>query len=220
MEDIRIVDDWHVLGLSATGSRTLELNDVLVPAYRTVAVADLSRGDPPGRYVHPDYALLRAPRGAFATFSQSPVAVALGHRAVEHAVGALANRVTRVWTKAAESEVVQMHLAESAAEIDAATLILDHSRKRSMDRLTSGDPFSSDDVLRPRRDVALALRLVRVAVDRLCRLSGGQWIYDSSPLQTILRDALATSAHLTANFEAAMVPWARMRLGLDSGNPQ
>lgn len=70
----------------------------------------------------------------------------------------------------------------------------------------------------PRRDITYALRQVRVAVDRLCRLTGGQRVYDSSPMQAISRDVLATSAHLTANVEAAMIPWARMKLELDSSS--
>ena len=118
MKDITIIDDWHVLGLAATGSRTLELSDVFVPQHRTVPIADLMKGDPPGRRVHPDYPLLRAPRGVFALFSQSPVAVSLGKRAVDEIVAILDDRVTRVWTKAAESEAVQIQLAESAAEVD------------------------------------------------------------------------------------------------------
>ena len=49
MADIEIVDDWHVLGLRGTGSKTLRLTDVFVPAHRTELLGDLLSGRTPGR---------------------------------------------------------------------------------------------------------------------------------------------------------------------------
>jgi 3-hydroxy-9,10-secoandrosta-1,3,5(10)-triene-9,17-dione monooxygenase len=215
MRDIAIIDDWHVLGLLATGSRTLELNDVFVPEHRTVALADLNRGTSPGRDVHPHYPLLRAPRALLAVFSQSPVAISLGRRALDLVVGGLKHRNLRTGGRADQSELIQSKLAESAAEIDMATLVLSNARRVAVAAMESGEPISAEQVTTARRDVAFALRYVRIAVERLCSLTGAQWLYDESPLQAILRDVMATSLHLTANFDLAMVTWARVKLGID-----
>ena len=59
MREIEIIDDWEVLGLRGTGSRSLLLNDVFVPAHRSVLLRDLFDGTTPGALVHPDYPLLR-----------------------------------------------------------------------------------------------------------------------------------------------------------------
>ena len=79
--EIEIIDDWHVLGLAGTGSRSLRLRDVFVPEHRCVLLDDLLAGTPPGALVHPDYGLLRAPRGLLVNYSLPPVSIALGRRA-------------------------------------------------------------------------------------------------------------------------------------------
>jgi len=49
--DIEIIDDWHVLGLAAAGSRALRLRDVLVPHHRCVLLSELFAGTAPGELV-------------------------------------------------------------------------------------------------------------------------------------------------------------------------
>ena len=46
--EIEIIDDWHVLGLAGTGSRSLRLRDVFVPEHRCVLLSELLAGTPPG----------------------------------------------------------------------------------------------------------------------------------------------------------------------------
>jgi alkylation response protein AidB-like acyl-CoA dehydrogenase len=215
MSDIRIIDDWRVFGLLATGSRTLELDNVFVPEHRTVPLSDLNRGTPPGRDVHPHYRLLRAPRALLAVFSQSPVTIALGRRALDLVVNSLKKRNLRTGGKADQSELIQSKLAESAAEIDMAALVLSNGRRSALAALESGEAISAEQIAVARRDVAFALRYARTAVERLCGLTGTQWLYDDAPLQAILRDVMAASLHLTANWDLAMVGWARVRLGID-----
>src|SRR5438445_778766 len=77
LAEVEIVDDWQVLGLLGTGSKSLVLHDVFVPEHRHVMVSDLFAGTPPGALVHPDYPVLRAPRGFLESYSLPPVAIAL-----------------------------------------------------------------------------------------------------------------------------------------------
>src|SRR5436190_12996080 len=44
LAETEIVDDWQVLGLAATGSKSLILDDVFVPRHRAVMVSDLFAG--------------------------------------------------------------------------------------------------------------------------------------------------------------------------------
>ena len=83
LSDIEIDDDWQVLGLLGSGSKSLLLRDVFVPEHRVVMVADLLAGTPRGADVHPDYPVLRAPRGYLVSYSLPPVAIALGRRALD-----------------------------------------------------------------------------------------------------------------------------------------
>jgi resorcinol 4-hydroxylase (FADH2) len=212
LAEVEIVDDWQVLGLSGTGSKSLVLDDVFVPAHRHVMVSDLFAGTPPGALVHPDYPVLRAPRGFLVSYSLPPVAIALGRRALDIACAGLANRVSRGVTRVAESEVVQMTLGEAAAAIDIATMLLHTGRDASTAAVSSGRKITEAEALRARRDMVYAQHQVSWAVDRLCEMNGARWVYDSDELGAIRRDVMTILTHHAASRQAAMAPYGKMLL--------
>jgi 3-hydroxy-9,10-secoandrosta-1,3,5(10)-triene-9,17-dione monooxygenase len=212
LSDIGIVDDWQTLGLAGTGSKSLLLQDVFVPEHRTVMVADLFAGTPPGALVHPEYPVLRAPRGFLVSYSLPPVCIALGQRALDIACAALSKRVSRGTTKVAESEVVQMAIGEAAVAIDAATLLLQTGRDSSTTEVSSGRRITEAEALRARRDMVYAQHQVGWAVERLCEMDGARWVYDSDQLGAIRRDIMTILTHHAASRSAAMAPYGRMLL--------
>src|SRR5205807_1611160 len=153
---VEVIDDWQVLGLAGTGSKSLVLHDIFIPEHRCVMVSDLFAGTPPGALVHPEYPVLRAPRGFLVSYSLPPVAIALGRRALDIACAALAGRVSRGVTKLAESEVVQMTIGEAAAAMDVATMLLHTGRDYSTAEVSSGRRITEADALRARRDMVYA----------------------------------------------------------------
>jgi 3-hydroxy-9,10-secoandrosta-1,3,5(10)-triene-9,17-dione monooxygenase len=211
MREIEIIDDWHVLGLRATGSRTLSLHDVFVPAHRTVALRDLYDGTTPGARV---YDLLRAPRGFLVPFSLAPVGFSPGRRALALTAEGLRTRLSRGVRRMADSEVVQLQLGEAGAAIEVATLVLHARREESMTILRSGRAITDADILRNRRDITFALHELRRGVDRLVEISGARTVYDTDPLQMLVRDIHTITTHYTVSRHAAMVPYGRMLLGL------
>jgi 3-hydroxy-9,10-secoandrosta-1,3,5(10)-triene-9,17-dione monooxygenase len=212
LAEAEIVDDWQVLGLLGTGSKSLVLRDVFVPEHRSVMVSDLFAGTPPGALVHPDYPVLRAPRGFLVSYSLPPVAIALGRRALDIACASLSRRVSRGVTKVAESEVVQMAIGEAAAAIDAATLLLHTGRDYSTAEVSSGRRITEAEALRARRDMVYAQHQVSWAVDRLCEMDGARWVYDNDQLGAIRRDVMTILTHHAASRQAAMAPYGKMLL--------
>ena len=212
LADIEIVDDWQVLGLLGTGSKTLLLDDVFVPEHRSVWLRDLYAGTPPGRRVHPDYPLLRAPRGFLVPYSLPPVAVALGRIALDLVCRALPGRLSRGVTDVAGSEVVQMAIGEASAAIDIATMLLHSGRRGTTEAVHSSREISEAEVLRARRDMTFAQHQVGWALDRLCEVTGARWVYDTDPLQAIRRDVMTILTHHAASRQAAMVPYGRLLL--------
>ena len=217
LAETEIVDDWQVLGLLGTGSKSLILRDVFVPEHRVVMVSDLFAGTPPGALVHPDYPVLRAPRGFLVSNSLPPVAIALGRRALDLVCRDLAHRVSRGVTKMADSEVVQMVIGEAAAAIDSATLALLQGRDASTDAVSTGRRIAEAEALRARRDMVYAQHQVGWALERLCELSGARWVYDSDPLQEIRRDVMTILTHHAASRPAAMVPYGHLLLNHGAG---
>jgi alkylation response protein AidB-like acyl-CoA dehydrogenase len=212
LAEIEIVDDWQVLGLLGSGSKSLELDDVFVPEHRVVMVSDLFAGTPPGALVHPDYPVLRAPRGFLVSYSLPPVPIALGQRALDVACQSLSGRVSRGVRRLAESEFVQVTLGEAAAAIDAASLALHTGREASTAAVSSGRHITEAEALRARRDMTYAQQQVGWALERLCELSGARWVYDSDPLQEIRRDVMTILTHTAASRQAAMAPYGHMLL--------
>jgi alkylation response protein AidB-like acyl-CoA dehydrogenase len=212
LAEIEIVDDWQVLGLAGTGSKSLVVRDVFVPEHRCVMVSDLFAGTPPGALVHPDYPVVRAPRGFLVSYSLPPVAIALGRRALDIVCCDLSTRLSRGVTRMAESEVVQMTIGEAAAAIDAATLALHHGRDSSTEAVSSGRRIAEAEALRARRDMVYAQHQVGWAMERLCELSGARWVYDSDPLQEIRRDVMTILTHHAASRAAAFAPYGHMLL--------
>ena len=217
LAEVEIVDDWQVLGLAGTGSKSLVLDDVFVPEHRSVMVSDLFAGTPPGALVHPDYPVLRAPRGFLVSYSLPPVAIALGRRALDIACAVLAGRMSRGVTKVAESEVVQMAVGEAAAAIDAATLMLHTGREASTTAVSPGRRITEAEALRARRDMVYAQHQVGWALDRLCELDGARWVYDADELGAIRRDVMSILTHHAASRLAAMAPYGKMLLSRDAG---
>jgi 3-hydroxy-9,10-secoandrosta-1,3,5(10)-triene-9,17-dione monooxygenase len=210
--EIEIVDDWHVLGLAGTGSRSLLLRDVFVPDHRCVLLSELFTGTAPGTEVHPDYPLVHAPRGLMVNYSLPPVAIALGRRALTVALEGLRGRVSRGITQMASSEFVQMTLAEAAAAIDAATLTLWNGRQEAETLVASGKPIAAEHALRARRDMTYAQHQVQGAVERLVEVCGARSVYDTDALASIRRDVLTVLTHNVASRQTAMGAWGKWAL--------
>ena len=217
MREMEIIDDWHVLGLRGTGSRTLLLRDVFVPAHRTVLLRELLEGTAPGVRVHPDYDIVRAPRGYLVVFGLPAVAYALGRRALAVAAAALSGRLSRGMTRMAESEVVQLRLAEAAASIEVASLVLATRLEQSLAAVESGRAITLEEVLRNRRDLTFGMRQICDAVQSLWELCGSRAVQDADPLQPMLRDVLTIATHQAFSPLATLLPYGRLLLGLPPG---
>jgi alkylation response protein AidB-like acyl-CoA dehydrogenase len=214
MQEIEIVDDWEVLGLRGTGSRSLLLDDVFVPTHRSILLRDLYDGTTPGALVHTGYPLLRAPRGLVVPFSLTPVAFTLGRRALNFVAQSLSTRLSRGTRMLAESEVVQQQLGEAAAEIETAILIMHARREETRTLVDSGAAIPPEAVLRNRRDIAFAVWQLRRGVERLVELSGARAVYDADPLQSLWRDLVTICTHTAVSRHVSMVPYGRLLLGL------
>jgi 3-hydroxy-9,10-secoandrosta-1,3,5(10)-triene-9,17-dione monooxygenase len=186
---------------------------VFVPEHRSVMLADLLAGTPPGAAVHGDYPLVRVPRGLLVNYSLPPVAIALGNRALAVAVAALRGKVSRGVTALAASEFVQMTVAEAAAAIDAATLTMRCGRAAAEALVAADEPIAQEFVLRTRRDMTHAQHQVQWAMERLVEVCGAQSVYDAEPLAAIRRDVLTVLTHNIASRQAAMGAWGKLALG-------
>ena len=181
-----IVDTWFNVGMRATASNTLVLDEVFVPAHRSFARDAALAGRPVGSEAPCHTVPMRAVNGLpFAT----PILGA--------AEGALAAAVALLAARPASS-VAQLTLARAAGEIDAARLLLE----RIAELLDRG-AVSPTGAARNARDNCLAVELLAGAVDRLFRGVGTAGQAQEHPLQRFWRDVTAAASHVALRMETA-----------------
>jgi alkylation response protein AidB-like acyl-CoA dehydrogenase len=212
MSQVEIVDDWDVIGLRGTGSKSILLKDVMVPATHSVTIHDLKHGTAPGAKVHPDYALCHTPRQMVALFSLSSVMVGLAERAVAEFVEFNRERRSR-GIRVADLESTQLMVAEASAQAETAVLVGENTIERNIQLIESGQPVGAEQIAWSRRNSAYSTQLAYSAVKLIYEAAGGNALYASNPLQEIFRDATAGAAHVSINWHRSAPYYGQIRLG-------
>lgn len=212
-DELEMVDDWFVLGLRGTGSRSFTAQDVFVPEHRAVARADLFGARTEGVELHPTFDLLRSPRSRITPFVNSAPIVGMALGAVDTFTD-VARDLRRRSGRVAESEAVKLALAESAAEADAARTIIESDTREVMRHVRDDEPVSDELQVRLLRDAAYVGRLSRQAVDRLHLAVGATGVFDTHPLQRSLRDVHTGLAQASMHWEARALGYADLALGV------
>jgi 3-hydroxy-9,10-secoandrosta-1,3,5(10)-triene-9,17-dione monooxygenase len=204
--DFTIVDDWQTIGMRGTGSRTVVVHDVFVPADRTIVPPRdaFNARQAPGRRVHrnPMYVAGRLT----SVLLEEMAAVAVGI-----AKGALDIYEQDMWTRrtsyppfARRSEVPDYHRHYGEAwslihTAEATTLrIAEQYMEFARQDAEEGVPFSDE------RDQQLqvleqsATRLAGDAVDLLFRTGGTHSAQADSMLQRYYRDMSVVNTHIAA----------------------
>lgn len=209
---VELVDDWHVMGLAGTGSKSVVLKDVHVAETHSVSLHELKTGTAPGAQVHRDNPLYRTPRSLVASFSLSSVVVGLAERAVEEFTSIARERRSR-GLRVADFEYIQLTVAEAAAQVESAVLLVETTIERNVALMASGQPVEAEHLAWTRRNSAYATKLSHSAVKGIFEAAGGTALYASNPLQDIFRDATAGASHLSLTWQRAAPPYGQLKLG-------
>jgi 3-hydroxy-9,10-secoandrosta-1,3,5(10)-triene-9,17-dione monooxygenase len=218
--DYEIVDDWQVLGMRSTGSKSVRVTEVFVPEHRALCMY-LARGgsDFPGARANPN-PLYRVPLSALGSHCLSGAGVGNAQAALELTIEAIKERSTSYTAmRMRDLQAVQLRIAAAGAKVDAARVIirtdcLDAARIAEEDR----EP-TIEEKLRFKRNVAYAMGLCTEAVDTLHALAGANGIYDQYPIQRLFRDQHALSAHIGFSWDAQGAPWGLVVLGGEFSSP-
>jgi len=197
-EDLRVLDNWHTLGLRGTGSHDTVAEEVFVPADRVFSVFDGPAVDRP---------LYRFP--VFGFFALSVAAAALGNaRAaiddlVELAGGKKGLGSTRTL---AERPATQAAVATAESALAAARALYYEATETAWQASQEPEPVSVALRSRLRLAATHAARTSADVVRTMYDLAGGTAIYDTSPLQRRFRDAFTATAHFQVNEASRELP--------------
>src|SRR4029453_1478579 len=193
--DYTIIDNWFVMGMSATGSKDFQLKgEIFVPAHRALSDKALRDGAGPGSEFNGGV-LYRLPRHATVPFSLAAPFIGIAERALQIFVQGMRDRPSGD-RRAAPEGAIHMRVANSAAEIDAARALMLRDCREAMETVQRGERLSIEQRARNRRDIAYVAYQCTRALDRLFASAGGTNIYLDSEAQRLLRDIHAAGQHI------------------------
>ena len=215
-EDFEIIDTWFVSGLRGSGSKDIAVHEAFVPHHRVLKVNPAGVSDLSAWELHR--------QGRY----RVPVSTLLGWDLVGPIVGiaqgmldefAARLKGTSGPGRTADSPAIHVRLSLASAEIDAARGMMEQDLRDILRKGQAGEPFSTLERARFRRDKAFITQLCLQAVNRLFDLSGGHGLFDSVPLQRFHRDAHAVAHRDGLIMELGGQDYGRALMGLPPSGP-
>jgi len=214
--ELEVDDTWQVMGLQGTGSKDVLAHDLFVPASRTIDTRILFRGMSPHAANHATN-LYRLSAEAMLSVSVSTAVLGSAKFALREFIERTKERrVILTGARKAEHGPTQVRLAEAAAEIQSADLMI-HDILGEFDRLTAtGEHFDNYHRVRAKWQAAYSAELCRRAVARMFSSSGAHAVYTPSALQAAFRNVNVGAQHASIDFDNSAEQYARAKLGLGS----
>ena len=189
--DAEIIDTWHTLGMRATDSNDVAVNDLFVPASRTF---HLTPAFTPG--AHFQGPLYRFPAAAQTQIVIAPVLLALAREAIDEFVRLAGSKTPLGSMKTLRDRaVVQGSLARAEGTLRSARALFYQSVEQAWTQTRDEQPLN----LQQRADLMLAgvhaADSAWQVVDQMHRLAGTSGIYTRSRLERCLRDAMTVRHH-------------------------
>lgn len=177
--EYEIIDDWYVMGLAGTGSKTLDVPSSFVPDERVMDLHDFFGGLAP---LGLQCSMVGAAMGGVESFAQM----------IRNSPGKFGGRPP------AEMELFQVAIGSAVGDMTYAWELLQKLISECEAIVMSGRAIPPEQVMRNRSATSLISRLCLGAIERVFEISGGQGIYNNR-LSRAYRDVRAGANHAALN---------------------
>ena len=219
-EVAEVIDDWHVMGLRGTGSKTVVLEDVFVPEYRAMNVWNYDADPPPGAAVNPGAMFQGVPRIMIFTTMLTAPALGIAQSAVEAYRERLETRGSALMSgKQSENAPSQIALGRASEQAAMARDILLGAAHDFQRRAEAGETFTAEDRIGHRLRMAEVMRMCTQVVTDVFMDAGTGAMFDGNPLQRMFRDMYAIRSHVVIDPNNAAENRGRLSLGIDPKPP-
>lgn len=190
--DYEIVDDWHVFGLSGTGSKSLVLNKVFVPDYRVHSTQAYEIDDRGDMYMFPfSHIFCGSVSSVICGFAQGAIDLFTEQMKVRKNVGGIVSTQTSPYVKDRLGNAVVRVRSARARLFQVMAEITPYALKRELVPVE----MRMEQML----DIARVGRDCEEAAMLLYKATAARGAYLSNPLQRVVRDILVASNHITQN---------------------
>lgn len=214
--DYEIVDNWFVMGMKGSGSKTLKIDNVFIPEYRIQAAQDMMTGKSAGFGLYPESKIFYTPYRPYFACGFSAISLGVAERMLEAFKERTKNRV-RAYTgaKVGAATPALMRLAESTHQVLAARALLERTWEDHRIHGVNKQYPTAETLAFWRTNQAYAVKMCIEAVDRLFSAAGGSAWFDGNELQRLFRDSHMTGAHAYTDYDVCAQILGRELMGLE-----
>lgn len=218
-DQYKILDDWKVSGLSATGSDTLEIaEEIFVPDYRFVNMAELPQkmADLQGKFAGEGFTWGPQARVVAVALSSAANALGMARGALECFIEQAPKRkpFNLPYPTVADMPTMQATAGRVRAAISVAGAAIERIAEEVDTRSALGNDFGEDEVPHRHMDIAFAIRMLAGAVDDIQVALGSSTVSLRNPIQRFARDIRVLSSHGAIRFDPMSEIDGRAVLGL------
>jgi 3-hydroxy-9,10-secoandrosta-1,3,5(10)-triene-9,17-dione monooxygenase len=202
--EVVIEDVWHTAGLRGTGSNTIVVSDLFVPAHRVQPSEEFlgTRAHP----VHDGEPFASYPFVPVVMCTMSAVALGTAEAAVDDFVDLLRRRTLAFsgGAQQVDQAPAQMRLGEAVAKLRTAQSVWHGMIAKIVGTCENGDELTIAERVGIRLGAAEVVHTARrILDDTIMPSAGGSSYFESSPLQRMQRDLEVLKGH-------AMFDWDRV----------
>jgi 3-hydroxy-9,10-secoandrosta-1,3,5(10)-triene-9,17-dione monooxygenase len=213
-------DDWHVNGLSGTGSCSVSIEDLDVPAHRFLSLPQLiMTNGGPGTAAQEGWNHRCAPVPVLALALTGP-AIGIARQALADFPRLVADKtIAYTADRQIEHPLTHIQAGEAAMLIHEGELILRHCADQIDEAARTATQLDVTTRARMRLDCAKGVRRCLEGVEILFHASGASGIRTSSPLTRAVADLRAINQHGLLTLETNQELYGRIVLGLEPNTP-
>jgi alkylation response protein AidB-like acyl-CoA dehydrogenase len=213
ISDVDIVDDWWVMGLRGTGSKSVVLDRVFVPSIRVICENDIADCCTPGAATHAGNEF-KYPAWPLLSFGLVGLAAKMAQNAYEQTITEFQkskNKPNPLFD--IRRAAATMHLAEASAKIDAAELLYTRALDETFAIVEGGTELTMELRVRNRRDQCFAAKIAHDAATVLMSIGGARGLREAGAVQRAQRDLTALTLHPASNWDATALSFGTVALG-------
>lgn len=202
-DQVEVQDVWHTAGMRATGSNDVVIEDVVVPAHRLVAVADIYGGTAPGAALH-DADTYRWPMVPALALVAAMPALGAAEQVADLFAARLGERVLAYSVVPQKQQAAaQIRLGQARVRLRALDGLL-HDTVQCLQTAVSGG-VRVPRAMRAQARLAAAhiVHESRSVIADLLESSGASAQFLSSPLQRAKRDVDVISGHVVFDYDVS-----------------
>ena len=224
-DDGQVIDDWHVMGMKGTGSKTVTIEEAFVPDARAITLASVEAQETPGSEVHAN-PLYRTHLMAFISIEVTGAAVGAAQGAVDvleemgrtKPVRARGGGGGETATFEMSRPSFRRRLAEAKTQADSARTMLFAESARLMqvsrDQAATGEKMTREQVAEVTLHQARIIQMSVQAVKQAFIAGGTSATAQGHPMERFLRDVNVIATHQVLRLDSAAEAWGLAHYGL------